>query len=295
VAEAPTAIRVAAPAKLNLHLHVVGRRADGYHLLDTLFAFAECGDTLEARAADTLSLAVAGPFAAALGDAPDNLVLRAARALDAGHGRGARLTLTKNLPLASGIGGGSADAAATLLALTRLWGMPQDAAALQAIAAALGADVPACLRARPCFGGGTGTELVEAPPLPAAGVVLVNPGIALSTPAVFGRRRGAFSQCARFLDTPEDVRALAAVLRARRNDLTSGAIELAPAIAEALVELERSGGCRLARMSGSGATCFGLYDDARTAEAAAATLAMRQTRWWIAATRLLCTRAIEPA
>ena len=127
MADVAAAIRVAAPAKLNLYLHVVGRRPDGYHLLDTLFAFVACGDIVEVRAAEALSLDVTGPFAAALGDAQDNLVLRAARALDAGRGRGARLTLVKNLPVASGIGGGSADAAATLLALSRLWGLPPDA------------------------------------------------------------------------------------------------------------------------------------------------------------------------
>jgi 4-diphosphocytidyl-2-C-methyl-D-erythritol kinase len=291
VADAAAAtVRVAAPAKLNLYLHVVGRRADGYHLLDTLFAFVACGDVVEAASAPALSLAIDGPFAAALADGDDNLVLRAARALDAGAGRGARLRLTKNLPVASGIGGGSADAAAALIALARLWGLDAPTARLEAIAATLGADVPACLRCASSFGGGTGADLADAPRLPSCGVVLVNPGLALSTPEVFSRRLGAFSQPARFASAPGDATALVDVLRARRNDLTPGAVARAPAIAEVLVALERSEGCLLARMSGSGATCFGLYRDEAAAALAATSLREAQPRWWIAATRLVAAR-----
>lgn len=290
MADATPAIRVAAPAKLNLYLHVVGRRADGYHLLDTLFAFVGCGDVVEAAPAATLSLAVDGPFARALAADEDNLVLRAARALDAGAGRGARLRLVKNLPVASGIGGGSADAAASLIALARLWGLEAPTPRLEAIAASLGADVPACLRCTPSFGGGTGTELVDAPSLPPCGIVMINPGFALSTPEVFARRRGAFSAAARFAAASRDAGEFAAMLRARRNDLAPGAIERAPEIAAVLVALERSAGCLLARMSGSGATCFGLYADAAAAAAAATRLGAAQPGWWIAATQTVAAR-----
>jgi 4-diphosphocytidyl-2-C-methyl-D-erythritol kinase len=289
-AAAGAVVRVAAPAKLNLYLHVVGRRADGYHLLDTLFAFVACGDVVEAALAPDLSLAIDGPFAAALDRGGDNLVLRAARALDAGAGRGARLRLIKNLPVASGIGGGSADAAATLIALARLWRLDVDRSRLDAVARTLGADVPACLRAAPCHGGGTGADLVDAAALPSCGVVLVNPGLALSTPEVFARRRGAFSTPARIAAAPGDAEALAAALRMRRNDLTPGAIERAPEIAAVLVALERSRGCLLARMSGSGATCFGLYRDAGAAAAAATELRAACARWWIESTELVGAR-----
>lgn len=287
-----------ARAKINLALHVLGRRPDGYHELDSIVAFADIADRLTFTEAGDWGLDIVGPFAQGLPNGPDNLVLKAAHRFAVTYpdlSRAYRITLEKNLPVASGIGGGSADAAATLLALSRLWDGAQEAAGLEAIAATLGADVPACLRCTSSFGGGTGAELVDAPRLPAAGVVLVNPGIALSTPEVFGRRRGAFSSPARFTDPPADARALADLLRIRRNDLTPGAVERAPVIAATLVALERSPGCRLARMSGSGATCFALFDDAMAAEAAAAALRAEHTRWWIAATRLVGARPIDPA
>lgn len=290
MADGAPAIRVAAPAKLNLHLHVVGRRADGYHLLDTLFAFVAAGDVIEATPGAALSLAIDGPFASALAGDGDNLVLRAARALDAGAGRGAHVRLTKNLPVASGIGGGSADAAATLLALRSLWRLDRSEADLEATAATLGADAPACLRCTPCIGSGTGAELAAIPALPPCGVVLVNPGVALATPEVFARRRGAFSRAAEATRATGDAAALARLVRERRNDLTPGAVERAPAIAAALVALERSPGCLVARMSGSGATCFGLYADPEGAARAAAVLAQAQPRWWISATRLIAAR-----
>lgn len=279
----PAGALEAAPAKLNLYLHVVGKRADGYHRLDSLVVFTATGDTLRVEPADTLSLSIDGPFAAGLSAGDDNLVMKAARALGTG---GARLTLTKNLPVASGIGGGSADAAAALRLLRRHWRLDISDAQLHAIAAALGADVPVCLRAQPAFLGGIGEELTPAPPLPPVGIVLVNPGLPLPTPTVFAARSGPFSPAARFSEAPRDAASLAALLAERRNDLEAPAIALVPAIATVLAALRATPGCRLARLSGSGATCFGLYDTPETASHAAAALA-RGPHWWVSATHLL--------
>jgi len=283
----PRAVTEPARAKLNLYLHVTGRRADGYHLLDSLVAFAEAGDTLRAAPADSLSLAVDGPFAAALRGEPDNLVLRAARALAAVTGAkgGAALMLTKTLPVASGIGGGSADAAAALRALCRLWQVTPPRDVLDAIAIKLGADVPVCLDGGTAFIGGVGERRDPSPRLPATGLVLANPGVPLATPAVFAKRSGAFSEAARFTTPPRDVGDLAALLRERRNDLTEAATALVPAVRDILAALEASPGCLLARMSGSGATCFGLYAD-RGAAVAAAALLKRNPGWWVLPTAL---------
>ena len=184
-----------APAKVNLFLHVVGRRSDGYHLLDSLAVFPAVGDALRATPAEVLSLALAGPFGGALQAEPDNLVLRAARGLAelTGVRTGAYLTLAKTLPVASGIGGGSADAAAALRLLGRLWGVAPAAEALRALALRLGADVPVCLAGRPARMGGVGEVLSPAPALPAFGLVLINPGVAVATPEVFRARVGPFS------------------------------------------------------------------------------------------------------
>jgi 4-diphosphocytidyl-2-C-methyl-D-erythritol kinase len=289
IATVPKAETVVEPAraKLNLYLHVTGRRADGFHLLDSLAAFAELGDEIRASSSSALSLTVEGPFAGALGDPESNLVLRAARLLQAGGAQqGAHLTLTKVLPVASGIGGGSADAAATLRALRKLWGVPTSDALLQDQAGALGSDVPVCVFGRTAFMAGVGDAITPAPPLPPAALVLVNPGIALATPDVFRARAGPFSPSAAFDERPRDTAGLAAVLSTRRNDLEAPAIGLVPEIAEVLRALSASPGCRLARMSGSGATCFGLYDDDATAAAAVSWLAARKAPWWTKATRL---------
>ncbi len=285
------ALRAAAPAKLNLYLHVVGRRADGYHLLDSLIAFASVHDTLAAAPAEALSLAVTGPFAQALAAESENLVLKAARLLAAETGRApaAAITLEKRLPVASGIGGGSADAAAALAVLARLWGVPIGEPALMALALRLGADVPMCLNGRAAFAGGIGEELAAAPPLPEAGLLLVNPGVALPTAAVFGAREGAYSAPARFREAPRDAAALAGLLATRRNDLAAAARQLAPAIGTVLTTLAAAPGCLLARMSGSGATCFGLFPSA--AAAAAAAPAVARPGWWVAPAHLVTDAA----
>jgi len=262
-----------APAKVNLYLHVTGRRADGYHLLDSLAVFPAVGDVVTAEPADALSLAITGPFAAGLQAEPDNLLLRAARALR--PGAGAALTLEKNLPIASGIGGGSADAAAALRLLAQLWGVE---GSLHETALALGADVPVCLASVPARMGGVGELLSPAPVLPAFGMVLVNPGVAVATPAVFKARQGEFSPPATLPATWPNAASMAADLRACVNDLQAPAIALAPVIAEVLAALAALPGALLARMSGSGATCFALFET--PAAAAAAAQGLSRPGWW---------------
>jgi 4-diphosphocytidyl-2-C-methyl-D-erythritol kinase len=273
-----------ARAKLNLYLHITGRRADGYHLLDSLVAFVALGDGLRARTADSLSLGIVGPFAAALQAEPDNLVLRAARALrqTVGIGVGAAIELDKRLPVASGIGGGSADAAAALVILQRLWRLDLDRATLDRLALSLGADVPVCLHGQASFVGGIGGELAPAPTLPPAGLVLVNAGVPLATADVFGRFTGPFGTPARFSEHPRDAAALATILAGRANQLTDAAMALQPAIAGVLAAIQASPGCLLARMSGSGATCFGIYPDEAGATTAAGWLRERLGNAWVA-------------
>ena len=183
-----------APAKVNLYLHVTGRRPDGYHLLDSLIVFADLCDTVTAAPAERLSLTLAGPFADAL-DGADNLVSRAARALAAHAGRPPRATLrlVKHVPVAAGLGGGSSDAAAALRALIRLWGLSIEADELARLALELGADVPVCLAGHACFVGGIGDALTPAPALPSAPILLVNPGVAVPTTEVFAARTGEFA------------------------------------------------------------------------------------------------------
>ena len=284
------AVRAFAPAKVNLYLHVIGRRADGYHLLDSLIAFADIGDTITAAPADALALTVDGPEAAGIaGLGDDNLVFRAARLLKE-RGRieaGAALHLEKRLPAAGGIGGGSSDAAAVLRALSYLWDRQLDNEALAALALELGADVPACLAARPVWVGGIGEELQPAPFLPAAGIVLANPRRPLLTADVFRRRAGRFSSAARFGPVPADAPGLVAALNSRHNDLTEAAVALAPEIGAVLDRLAELPGALLARMSGSGATCFALFADRAAALAAGRALAAAEPGWWTAAGALL--------
>jgi len=280
-------VRATARAKLNLYLHVLGKRPDGYHALDSLVVFAELADDIVVARAPALTLATGGPFAGALGGDADNLVWRAATTLaqQAGIEPGAAIELTKNLPVAAGLGGGSADAAATLRALCRLWQLPERDTALAALAARLGADVPVCLQGRSCFMAGTGDQLAPAPGLPALPVVLANPGAALSTAEVFRAFRGPYGAPARFAAPVRTVPALAAILAERRNDLEAAATARAPAVADTLDLLRAQPGCLLARMSGSGATCFALFADDAAAAGAAAAIADQRPAWWVRATR----------
>ncbi len=268
-----------APAKVNLYLHVTGRD-DAYHTLDSLVVFAGAHDTLTAAVDDRLSLNITGPFGAMLAADDSNLVLRAAWALsDLTTDRpGARIILEKNLPIASGIGGGSADAAAALRLLARLWGMQVPPRSLHQIATSLGADVPVCLNNWPARMGGIGDILSSAPALPDYGIALVNPGLAVATGDVFRARRGPFSTDANLPAAWPDAVALARDLADYKNDLERPAIALCPSIREVLTALDATEHCLIACMSGSGATCFGLYPTPAQAEAAATSIT--RPDWW---------------
>jgi 4-diphosphocytidyl-2-C-methyl-D-erythritol kinase len=280
------ALTAFAPAKVNLYLHLIGRRPDGYHLLDSLIAFADIGDRITAEPATTLSLEITGPEATGLANlGQDNLVLRAARLLadHTGANRGATLLLEKNLPVAAGIGGGSNDAAAVLRLLAALWQLSIGEEALGRLGARLGADLPVCLSGRAAWVSGIGERLEPAPDLPETGILFANPRKELPTAAVFAARTGPFHEAGRFAPMPRDAAGLARVLIARRNDLTDAAMTLVPEINAVLGRLVRLPGALLARMSGSGATCFALFPDRRTAEAGRAALTATEPRWWCAA------------
>ena len=282
-------IRVEAPAKLNLYLHVTGRREDGYHELDSLVTFAALADRLEIAPAEALHLSVSGPFASGL-DAGDNLAARAAAALAERLGRpaGVRIALEKRIPVAAGLGGGSADAGAVLRGLARLWRLDAGhAGALRETALALGADVPVCLDSGAAYMAGIGEALSAPPRLPPCAALLVNPGVPVPTGPVFAARRGPFSERARFEESPADAPALAALLAARRNDLEQPALAQVPAIGRVLRRLAAAPGCLLARMSGSGGTCFGLFEDEARAARAAAAIARDHPAWWLHPTRLV--------
>jgi 4-diphosphocytidyl-2-C-methyl-D-erythritol kinase len=260
------------PAKLNLALHVRGKLPDGRHAIETLFAFCTDGDRLEAEPAPELGLEIVGPFAADLSADGDNLVLYAASALreQAGIDAGAKLRLTKRLPIASGIGGGSADAAAALRLLTRLWKI--DPAHANAVAPKLGSDVPACLLGMTVRGEGAGDalELIDDPTIPGTHVLLVNPRIQLSTGDVFAACDGVD-------------RGPLVIWREGRNDLEEPARALVPEVGEILDWLKSQGGANFVRMSGSGATCFALFDDEGARDEAATAC---PANWWHLASNL---------
>lgn len=277
-----------APAKLNLYLHVTGRRADGFHLLDSLVAFSDIGDRLSVAPAPHLSLAITGPFAPELAhdDPQKNLVWRAAEALAAKLRRApdVALTLEKNLPVASGIGGGSSDAAAALRLLARANGIAPDDPRLAEAALAVGADVPVCLDPRPRIMRGIG-EILSAPlDLPALSAVLVNPRVPTETGNVFAAFAGMHGSSGPLRDPPREN--LLGYLHAHGNDLTAAAMTCVPVIGEVLDTLVALPGAQLARMSGSGSTCFALFGSADAARQAAEQLKSARPGWWIAAATL---------
>lgn len=284
-------LALSAPAKINLFLHVTGRRADGFHLLDSLVAFTEYGDGLSVVPDDRLILEIDGPFAPELGDDHgQNLVLRAGDLLNqvSGSHRGGRINLTKNLPIAAGIGGGSADAAAALRLMSRLWEIDAPAQTLYDIASRLGADVPVCLVSEPSVFAGIGERITPVPALPPCGVVLVNAREQVPTPAVFAARTGGFTPeigwpVAANMTFDEMIRLLAM----RRNDLGLAARSVSPVIGDVLGAIDATQGCRLARLSGSGGTCFGLYESGETAHRAAAKISDMNPHWWVAPTAFL--------
>ncbi len=287
-----------APAKVNLFLHVLARRTDGYHDLESLIVFVDVGDRLTVAPAEDVALSLEGPFAPALVGEPvtDNLVYRAASLLRDQAGpdkavKGAALRLDKRLPVASGIGGGSADAAAALRLLLAHWDMDLPRDTLQDLGLSLGADIPVCLDSSPSFVSGIGETLRATPPLPDTWMVLVNSGTPVPTgpvfkgldPATFTGEPGptvapdAFARAEDFLHA----------LQATRNDLEVSAVTVAPDIQDVLKAISATSDCGLARMSGSGGTCFGLYTDQHAAEAAVARLRADHAGWWVASGKLL--------
>lgn len=288
----PNVLATRAPAKINLTLHVLGRRADGYHDLESLVAFAATGDDLRLAPGEELRLTVSGTTAALAGTGADNLVLKAARLL-AERIEGLRtgsFHLTKRLPVAAGIGGGSSDAAAALRLLARLNGLSLSHPALREAARLTGADVPVCLEPRARMMRGAGETLGPALRLPRLFAVLVNPRVPVETPAVFralGLTPDQPLPGAAHPDLAQETGpSLLAGLMAARNDLEPPACGLEPVIRTALEQVAETEGCRLARMSGSGATVFGLYDDRPAAEAAAAAVLKERPDWWVVATSL---------
>lgn len=280
----------AAPAKVNLSLHVTGRRDDGYHLLDSLVVFTEFGDRLTIARGDDASLSLSGPYASCIHDTPadDNLALRAARAM-AQHfhqSGGWRVALEKHIPVGAGLGGGSADAGAVIRTLAAQWHRLVDEAAIQLLALSLGADVPACIHSRSLYMRGIGEQITPAPGLPQLALLLVNHGESLATGQVFAALNGERTsplpvwQGGGFDD-------FIAYLSHCRNDLQEAAIGLCPTVAHVLACLERLPQCRLARMSGSGATCFGIFETLGQAQQAAQQLAQEKPAWWNIATRVI--------
>jgi 4-diphosphocytidyl-2-C-methyl-D-erythritol kinase len=287
-----TGIREAAPAKINLYLHVTGRRSDGLHLLDSLVVFAALGDVVTVTPGADIALTRSGPQAGDLPPVADDLVYRAARLLAerAGVAAGAAIHVEKNLPIASGIGGGSADAAATIRALARLWQIDPPPDLLASLAEDLGADITICLVSQPALVSGIGETLASPGPLPPLHAVLVNPRVAVPTGEVFA----AFA--ARPPAPPADPDPIDAwssdpatfigQLASQRNDLTDAALSLCPEIGDVLAGLGAQPECRLARMCGSGATCFGLFATPVAAQAAADAIGRDKPNWWVAATPL---------
>ncbi len=266
-----------APAKINLALHVTGRRGDGYHLLDSLVAFADIGDVVRLAPARELSLTIGGPTGAGLTAGADNLVLQAAR-LILPPGKGARIMLEKNLPVAAGIGGGSSDAAACLRGLADLHDLPMPPARSILM---LGADLPVCLMGRAARVQGVGERLTAVAGLPDLPAVLVNPMQGVSTAEVFGRLERPDNAPLAPLPEAADPRGWLDWLAGQRNDLQGPALAVAPVIGQVLGKIQDTQGCRLARMSGSGATCFGLFGSDAQAQAAADAIAARNPGWWV--------------
>lgn len=270
-----------APAKINLTLHVTGQRADGYHLLDSLVVFAAVGDGISVDISSPARLKIRGPMAEGLRAEPDNLVLRAAREMGVESG----LVLEKHLPVSSGIGGGSADAAATLRLLSRLTGrpLPPPERVLK-----LGADVPVCLQGRAVRMTGVGDGLFAVDDLPEAWLVLVNPRVAVSTPAVFkGLSQKNNPAMPATLPVMQKAADLAGFLAFQRNDLEAPAMAVAPVIAQVKQAIAAQDGCLIARMSGSGATCFGLFATAEAAATAADALRAGHPDWWVADAKMI--------
>ncbi len=283
-------LTVTAPAKVNLSLHITGKRDDGYHLLDSLVVFTEYGDSLNISDEDAITLELDGPFAPNLAgeDINHNLVVRAAQSLQqsAGITRGAALKLYKNIPVGAGLGGGSADAAAVLRGLMRLWNISMDQVLLHSLALRLGSDVPVCLAGQPGWMRGVGDVLAPCDLQLDAWLVLVNPRVSLLTKDVFAAFKGPYIELGSSPGRIESFENLLDLLNQAHNVLEKPAISLLPVIGDILEALGQTSDCALARMSGSGATCFGLYKTHEMAQSAAQKIQALQPGWWVASTAM---------
>ena len=277
-----------AKAKVNLFLHITGRRGDGYHLLESLVCFPDCGDVLKVLPSNRLSLQETGPFSGQMGPWQDNLILKAAGLLKRKYGvvEGAEIHITKNLPVASGIGGGSSDAATVLHLLVKLWNINISDQELMDLGAELGADLPICLYGNLAMMSGIGEVISPVKAIPSLAMLLVNPGITVSTQAIFG----SLGPIVPKIDIP-DVEGLSKgafiqMLKGCRNDLQAGAVRVAPSISTVLSKLDGLDTCLLSQMSGSGATCFGLFDTVKQAELAKDILQKTEPGWWLSVSHL---------
>jgi 4-diphosphocytidyl-2-C-methyl-D-erythritol kinase len=277
-----------APAKINLTLRVLGRRADGYHELESLVAFADVADKLELEPGEGATLEISGPYAKACGSRGDNLVLKAVAALShrKGHLKAGNFILEKNLPVAAGIGGGSADAAAALRLLARVNGMAPDDPRLSSAAIEVGADVPVCIDPKPRIMRGIGDLLSEPYALPALPALLVNPGVPLATRDVFKKFSGTPSNKKFLANVPITFDGMIGFLNENGNDLSQAAIACAPVVSEVLITLRALPGVQFERMSGSGPTCFALFRSPGEAQAAARRLSAERKAWWVRPTIL---------
>ncbi len=283
-------LTVFAPAKINLFLHLTGKQDNGYHTLDSLVSFADIGDLITIEAAPSFSFHVTGEFAGEFNKNDsctflhgDNLVIKAARSLSQATDKplNVKITLTKNLPLASGIGGGSSDAAATIWGLQKLWKLSHKADYLDELLIKLGADVPVCLNCTPTVMRGTGEELSHAPIMPEIPILLINPIVSCSTTAIFSYHNDAFKKNIELPKQFNSITDLIKTLRSVGNDLYEPALELVPEIKNVITAINSYEGCLLSRMSGSGATCFGLFKTIEDAETASQNIAKTYPNWWI--------------
>ena len=281
-------ISVFAPAKINLYLHITAKRNDNYHLIESLIVFANYGDKITVTPAEKFGLQINGQFAPYIKPNNDNLVIKAAMLLAKASGIKAtgNITLTKNLPIASGIGGGSADAAAALLALRKLWDVPISNEDMSNLAIKLGADVAICLQRTASIVTGIGEKINPVPILPKFWLVLVNPNLLVSTAEVFAAYKDKFSTPQPMNTQPKDLEELISLLSNRGNDLTGASISIAPVIKEVIEVLEATPNTVLSRLSGSGATCFAIFKTKFDAEAAAKKLIHKYPQWWVRATSL---------
>ncbi|MGQ0741478.1 MAG: 4-(cytidine 5'-diphospho)-2-C-methyl-D-erythritol kinase [Alphaproteobacteria bacterium] len=282
----PDGVRVAAPAKINLFLHVGAKRADGFHALESLAVFAEVCDRLTFSPAKSLELRAEGPFAAKLPPMGENLVVRAARALS--PERGVRIVIEKNIPVSSGLGGGSADAAAALRGLNLLWDLGKSESELMETAATLGSDVPVCVLSRPALMEGRGEIVTPVYGVPQVATVLITPEAMLPTVDVFSRvvKRTGLGQMERAPARMETIWDVTAYLAGARNDLEEPACALVPEIEDVLDALSGQPGCAFLQMSGSGPSCFGLFEGRHFALEVAESVAHEHPKWWVRATRI---------